>query len=1112
MSIRGGFDRLTKELDALTYNSRSVLNALIRSTVASGTSQGYTVTRAGIKLTLSRVDIYRLYQFYQAWAVNDFATVPVPASSTGGRIFSFDEIRVEQDKTCVIDDGGNQNCSATTDALVIHSQILFLNSNTLASQPSPVIVGQTVNDLAATSYWLNFLTEFNDPKLLSNSAPIPINLRTPVFDENMGTTAYNNHPTYLFPYQYFGMQLLGYAGDDTDHTGGGNSWTWQLDQYVSFETPAFASGGVNSQSTYKINSERNYIIDNQTGKPFQETYSTVWGFDTHARALGSTAGGTSSMVPRYANHSTSIGFNNLASGIQSTSIGGVNNITAAQNSGVYAGKFNVAAAGASFATNSSNITGGVTFSFTLPQSNTSDECIVDTSSSDCEAITVTTGSQFGANVIAIDGNQMNVFDELDGIVLYAYTTFVSGTDSSGNTYHSVDGDTFQTVSSNIESIYYDNSVTSLNNGKTIITLSDDIPNPARIDGGSITRTTGRFGNRGTLISLGNSSAVFGEGNYASGVRQTVVGSFNRPVVVDTTHRLISSREYNFRLSRFVVGTGSSNEKRNNTLEVYDGRLVAYANGQALADIPITDTQYSTSTFIGFNVDDDNIRMIFNSNRIEANVDGFILQKLTGTENTLFIRSTDVDEIEIENWQKSIKIQTGANTALSSTGIAPNLTGLDIGIISGENAIISASALLSIQGNTLSLRSNSNAYISWDANLILDGNTYGALPTTDNQYAHEYGTGTESLDYNNTYLTHSGFYSINAFSTVLNSPNVSINDWMLMTTSSAPTGSDVTGRSMQLTIGNIDEPTRPYIRTGIENGTYTTWKELALMNDVNPVIKAWRDAFEDGILVERFTYYVTDTNYYTKVDASSFVQASYKVVGTTYFMKIIVNTIDIFSVPAALVGNEEAAMIELCVGDNFSIIKHGVSTGVNDANLTNLVVANPYTNIGSSFNQTYSTGVPHDGAVIRFRRFEPNGSLAPWSDATDGTVSEFTNDNITVNTNNIKLRENQNPGFSVDDVVTFNVLSGTVPVGLTDGTQYQILTATSDSVWRDGFIGNAFYTGTWVTKYYVTLSDLSGVPVDITDANADGTYEIIKAESSNPANEVVTYEFVMEMEQ
>ena len=95
MSIRGGFDRLTKELDALTYNSRSVLNALIRSTVASGTSQGYTVTRAGIKLTLSRVDIYRLYQFYQAWAVNDFATVPVPASSTGGRIFSFDEIRVE---------------------------------------------------------------------------------------------------------------------------------------------------------------------------------------------------------------------------------------------------------------------------------------------------------------------------------------------------------------------------------------------------------------------------------------------------------------------------------------------------------------------------------------------------------------------------------------------------------------------------------------------------------------------------------------------------------------------------------------------------------------------------------------------------------------------------------------------------------------------------------------------------------------------------------------------------------------------------------------------------------------------------------------------------------
>ncbi len=228
MSIRGGFDRLTKEIDALTYNSRSVLNALIRSTVASGSSQGYTVTRAGEELTLTRVDVYRLYTFYQDWAANGFATETGETNSSGRRLLTFDEIRIEQDKTCVTFDDGTQSCNATTDALVIHSQILFLNSNTLASQPVSNIEGQSIDNSAVTSYWLDFLKEFNDPKLLTNSSPIPINLRTPVFDENMGTTKYNNHPTYLFPYQYFGLQLLGYPGDDTDHFGGGNSWTFFL--------------------------------------------------------------------------------------------------------------------------------------------------------------------------------------------------------------------------------------------------------------------------------------------------------------------------------------------------------------------------------------------------------------------------------------------------------------------------------------------------------------------------------------------------------------------------------------------------------------------------------------------------------------------------------------------------------------------------------------------------------------------------------------------------------------------------------------------------------------------------------------------------------------------
>ena len=60
--------KLTKQIDALTYNSRAVLNALVRSCIAAGSSNGYTVRRYGKELTLKRADIFRLYDFYQCWA------------------------------------------------------------------------------------------------------------------------------------------------------------------------------------------------------------------------------------------------------------------------------------------------------------------------------------------------------------------------------------------------------------------------------------------------------------------------------------------------------------------------------------------------------------------------------------------------------------------------------------------------------------------------------------------------------------------------------------------------------------------------------------------------------------------------------------------------------------------------------------------------------------------------------------------------------------------------------------------------------------------------------------------------------------------------------------
>jgi hypothetical protein len=901
MSIRGGFDRLTKEIDALTYNSRSVLNALIRSTVASGSSQGYTVTRVGVELTLSRVDIYRLYTFYQAWEANDFATVSGQTTSSGRVLLTFDQLRLQQDDTPVVDDSGTATYGATTDALVTHSQILFLNSTTLGLSSSTVINGQIVDNTNSTNYWLGQLTDFNDPKLLTNSAPIPINLRTPVFDENMATTAYNNHPTYLFPYQYFGMQLLGYLGDDTDHYGGGKSWTWEVEEYVTFKTPSFASGGVNSESVYKTSAQRNFRINPSTGVAFEPTYSTVWGYDTHARSLYSTAGGRSSMVPRGANNSTAIGLRNLASDIQTTSIGGTTNQSVAQNSGVYVGRNNITAGNVSFATGADNITGGVTFNFTLPLSNTSDQCIPDTS--ECgEGVIETTGSQFGNNQIAVNGNVISsTVNSLDGfavgdtVVVYAYTTFVAGTNESNNEYFTTNGDTFISVTSRIIGMGYDDSSTSLNSNKTIITLEDDLPNPARIDGGSVTRKTGVFSDN-TTLNLGHTSSVFGLGNMASGVTQTVVGQYNRPVVVDTTSN-VNDQPDNFRMSRFVVGSGSSDSNRLNTLEVYDGRMVVYANGQSIEDVPVTSTDYST--FRGFSVDNRSIRLMYDTTRIEANSGGFILEKNTGTENSVFIRTANagsgmLDQLRIENWYKSIRIQTGDNTQKVGDSYVGDL---DIALISKVDVEISALDDVWIDaGSYIGIKAVEGLSLGF-TDLVLDGNTLGALPTTDKQFSHI--DNSDDADYDT--ITRSGFYFISSESTV-NGPagpnpagtdggiGTGISDGVHLLTLGvdesvnngnslmqlAYAGADTSGATDIATVG------RPAVRTVSSNGNNTPWRNLAYIDDVGTWIRDSSVVEELQVLDNTGTVESTDTD---TPDWNPIIVVNYCRSASTVFLKI-----------------------------------------------------------------------------------------------------------------------------------------------------------------------------------------------------------------------------------
>jgi hypothetical protein len=317
MSGKTGLDRLQKELDVLTYNSRTVLNALIKSVVTSGSSRGFTVTRANEQITLSNVDVYRIRKFYDEWEDNLFHTgSQYTVNGTSRVIIGFDEILLTQDQvtvknedgTVIKDSSGNVILNSTTDALVRHAKILYQNTTN---------VGQV------DSYWLNLIKESNNPKLVSNTAPIPINLRTPIFDPNLATTKYNTHPTYLFPMGYYGADVLGFSGDGIDHTLSGSSWNITSDSYVNIDCDNISLGSVNPSAVYKKK-------ENRTG-----IYSLSFGYDSHAQGDYSIAGGVGSIVPANslassngeANTLTAIalGEYNIASEDNSSCIGGGRN-------------------------------------------------------------------------------------------------------------------------------------------------------------------------------------------------------------------------------------------------------------------------------------------------------------------------------------------------------------------------------------------------------------------------------------------------------------------------------------------------------------------------------------------------------------------------------------------------------------------------------------------------------------------------------------------------------------------------------------------------------------------------------------------------------------------
>lgn len=565
--MKTGLDRVTKEIDALTYNAKTITNALIRSTVAGGSSKGYSVTRVGTQITLDRVDIYRLSNFYREWEAVSFD------------INQFSKLKDEMDTVAVRDERGIEiSTNATTSALVKHSKILYMNVD-------------NISNATADDYWLGKLQNANNPKLISNSSPIPLNLRTPIFDENMGTDKYNTLPTYLFPYAYFALDYQGYSGDGVDHMMGGNSWDIQGDVKVSLTSPQVSLGSVNTSSLTKTNARRN-------NESSTDPFSTSFGFDTHARAPYSVAGGFSSIVPGdgFSLGSIAIGKQDIASGYISVSIGGEYNSTPGNGGAVVGGTNNTVIGTLGFiGAGDGNIVGAQVYDFTIATSSEINNCVIDAKN----CIATNGSSSTGNDVILIKGNVVSDLDVQSECILFDYTVQSNG--STGLKYYDVNGDAFSPQILTTKSIRYESDPTKANYDYTIITLSGDVKQYGFVDGGRFAM----YSNGNTVY--GGASSAFGSALIAKGTSQTVVGEYNYVTIDDN----------------FVVGCGTSVAQRYNSFESHKGggntlygtnhHFYEFNNAWDLFD--------GDSNVTGIDVNSTSVKIMSGESRIYAGISG-----------------------------------------------------------------------------------------------------------------------------------------------------------------------------------------------------------------------------------------------------------------------------------------------------------------------------------------------------------------------------------------------------------------------------------------------------------------------------------------------------------
>jgi len=748
--------KLTKQIDALTYNSRAVLNALVRSCIAAGSSNGYTVKRFGEEMTLTRDDIYRLYDFYQSWANGTYGYAPYTTQQE-----EFDAI-VER---C---DAKWKEPGLVTESLVKHSKIMYLVSTNRTNRDD--------------GYWLGLIKNASSPKLIANSAPIPLNLRTPLYDADLSTKSFSQHETYLFPSGYNKIAITGMPGDGETHIGGGRSWTWDIDESFDLTAPRIRFG----QYTDTKRRLENYGTTE---------HSFSYGYDTYALGEYSVSLGGIDNVAYAPKCATVGGYELLALGDRSAIAGGNLDVTLGMDSFAFGIK-NHAVAPGSMAGNEMTCAGGFAYKFTIEEpggSGTKVECetIADSTTGQCVDVTSTVTSGDGRSIIRIPYEQIAAngmwtlyIEKGDLVTIYAQTR--KGGLKTFGAYDS-EGYTFKPLKFHVTDI-------SRSNGDFLVQLDGGIPRGETfeslwVDGGYVVTSAALYreqdwnGNLQNPVEWvpGYASNALNYCTVASGIHQTVVGQMN----------------WLDRDAKFVVGTGSS----------YVGAGAFRRNGLAISQGYGYMQTASRSAIIGVSDFERNLYRDYDGRYLrhgawmfhhgDSDYEGHVVAYDEATE----IGLSNIGTNEEDN--KLIFVRSGSSY-LSTThdvtvcmearaGTMVINAGSYIGVQHSYDVLLNDGVLDDDVGGSLAIYSengmelrntNSDTMMSFHnsgyisatfSGLILHGNTWGALSTTDDAlsywvYHHDgstYGNAAtepgHDVDYPNAIAQSGFFYGDNGYS-------------------------------------------------------------------------------------------------------------------------------------------------------------------------------------------------------------------------------------------------------------------------------------------------------------------------------------------------------------